>query len=180
MPQKTVLVTGCSSGIGAATARRLTGAGYAVLGVDRTPPADGSDLARFLRADLADRTSIDALVAAVVREHPRIDGLCTIAGVPGTAPVELLARVDYLGIRHLTGLVAEHMGPGGSVAGSGSTASPPGPVATPIPADFARRSASGGSPPTSAGSAAPARRPDPGLSALSRSRRRTAARRPPS
>ncbi|MGD7412598.1 coniferyl-alcohol dehydrogenase, partial [Ralstonia pseudosolanacearum] len=41
--------------------------------------------------------------------------LCNIAGVPGTAPVDLVARVNYLGLGHLTERLLPRMPEGGAV-----------------------------------------------------------------
>jgi len=107
---KTIVITGSSSGIGAETARYLRFAGARVIGVDRNAPTVTLD--GFVKADLSEQSAIDA---AVVQLPERIDALCNIAGVPGTAPVDLVGRVNYLGLRHLTRRVLERMSEGGSV-----------------------------------------------------------------
>ena len=45
----------------------------------------------------------------------RVDALCNIAGVPGTADGALVARVNYLGLRHLTERVLDRMPAGASI-----------------------------------------------------------------
>jgi NAD(P)-dependent dehydrogenase (short-subunit alcohol dehydrogenase family) len=107
---KTIVVTGPSSGIGAETARLLRMEGARVIGVDRNDPTITLD--GFVKADLSEQATIDA---AVKQLPERIDGLCNIAGVPGTAPADLVGRVNFLGLRHLTLRLAERMGEGGSV-----------------------------------------------------------------
>ncbi|NWE86478.1 SDR family NAD(P)-dependent oxidoreductase, partial [Pseudomonas edaphica] len=94
---KTLIVTGVASGIGAELARLARFQGATVIGVDRHEPQLTLD--GFFQADLGDPVSIDALVA---RLPARVHGLCNIAGVPGTAPVHAVATVNYLGLRHLT------------------------------------------------------------------------------
>ena len=93
---KTIVITGASSGIGAETARFLRLKGARVIGVDRNEPALTLD--GFIKADLSEQAAIDA---AFKQLPERFDALCNIAGVPGTAPVDLVARVNYLGLRHL-------------------------------------------------------------------------------
>ena len=44
-----------------------------------------------------------------------MDGLANIAGVPGTSAVDLVARVNYLGLRHLTMKLSERMTEGASI-----------------------------------------------------------------
>lgn len=107
---KTIVVTGPSSGIGAETARLLRMEGARVIGVDRNDPTITLD--GFVKADLSEQAAIDV---AVKQLPERIDGLCNIAGVPGTAPADLVGRVNFLGLRHLTLRLAERMGEGGSV-----------------------------------------------------------------
>lgn len=107
---KTVVITGCSSGIGAETARLMRQAGARVIGVDRTPPALTVDT--FVQGDLSEQVAVDE----IVKQLPaRIDHLCNVAGVPGTAEVGLVGRVNFLGLRHLTLRLLDRIPAGGSV-----------------------------------------------------------------
>lgn len=110
MQGKTIVVTGCSSGIGADTVRLLRQQGARVIGLDRHEPMLSLD--GFVQVDLCEEASIDA---ALPRLPERIDALCNVAGVPGTVPADTVARVNYLGLRHLVGRVTERMGEGGSI-----------------------------------------------------------------
>src|SRR5450830_1703453 len=110
LQNKTLIVTGVASGIGAELARLARFQGATVIGVDRHEPQLTLD--GFFQADLGDPASIDALVA---RLPARVDGLCNIAGVPGTAPVQAVATVNYLGLRHLTQSLLPRMPAGGSI-----------------------------------------------------------------
>jgi NAD(P)-dependent dehydrogenase (short-subunit alcohol dehydrogenase family) len=94
---KTIVITGVSSGIGSDTAKLLRLQGARVIGVDRNDPTLSLD--GFVKADLSTPAAIDA---AITQLPSHIDALCNIAGVPGTAPVDLVAKVNYLGLRHLT------------------------------------------------------------------------------
>lgn len=107
---KTIVITGSSSGIGAETARLLRLQGARVIGVDRNDPMITLD--GFVKADLSEQAAIDA---AVQQLPERIDALCNVAGVPGTAPVDLVARVNYLGLRHLCQRVLDRMPAGGAI-----------------------------------------------------------------
>lgn len=106
---KTIVITGVSSGIGSDTAKLLRLQGARVIGVDRNDPMLTLD--GFVKADLSTPAAIDAAIAQLPQ---RIDALCNIAGVPGTAPVDLVAKVNYLGLRHLTLGLLDRMA-GGSV-----------------------------------------------------------------
>ena len=107
---KTVVITGTSSGIGAEVARLARFQGAHVIGMDRNDPTLTLD--GFVKADLGSVAAIDAAVAEL---PARIDAFCNIAGVPGTADGELVARVNYLGLRHLTEAVLPRMPRGGSI-----------------------------------------------------------------
>lgn len=107
---KTIVITGSSSGIGAETARLLRLHGAKVIGVDRNDPMITLD--GFVKADLSEQATIDH---AVKQLPARIDALCNIAGVPGTAPVDLVGRVNYLGLRHLCTAALERMSAGSAI-----------------------------------------------------------------
>lgn len=84
MPQpQTALVTGCSSGIGRATALRLHAAGYTVFATARKPETL-SDLAalgmRTLALDVTDPASAEAAVELIEAEHGAVDVLVNNAG----------------------------------------------------------------------------------------------------
>lgn len=90
---RTFVVTGASSGIGLATARRLLAEGGEVVGTDLAAPAE--DLGarfRFVAADVADEDAVAAVFAAV---PGRVDGVVHSAGVAGGGPVHLLPKEEW-------------------------------------------------------------------------------------
>lgn len=107
---KTLVITGVSSGIGAELARLARFAGATVIGVDRNEPQLTLD--GFFKADLGDPRSIDTLLEQLPGS---VHGLCNVAGVPGTAPAELVGRVNYLGLRHLSQGLLGRMPAGSSI-----------------------------------------------------------------
>jgi|HubBroStandDraft_3_1064219.scaffolds.fasta_scaffold24897_3 NADP-dependent 3-hydroxy acid dehydrogenase YdfG len=88
---KAVLITGCSSGIGEATARRLAGGGWSVYAsarrlesIERLAEA-GCEL---LQLDVTDERSMRAAVATVEREHGAVGVLVNNAGYSQGGPIE--------------------------------------------------------------------------------------------
>lgn len=86
----TVLITGCSSGFGHATARRFVRAGWNVIATMRSPVAiDGA----FVTAlDVEDRASIAAAVEAGLAKFDAIDALVNNAGYGLFGVFEQLTR----------------------------------------------------------------------------------------
>lgn len=107
---KTIVITGVSSGIGADVARLARFHGARVIGLDRNEPSMTLD--GFVQVDLGDPSAIDEAIKALPEA---IDGLCNIAGVPGTAEAELVGRVNYLGLRHLTEALLPRLKKGASI-----------------------------------------------------------------
>ena len=107
---KTIVITGASSGIGAETARLARYQGAHVIGLDRNDPMITLD--GFIKVDMGDASSIDAAVGALPQ---RVDALINAAGVSGMADKDLVARVNYLGLRHLTESLVQHLTGGGAV-----------------------------------------------------------------
>jgi NAD(P)-dependent dehydrogenase (short-subunit alcohol dehydrogenase family) len=107
---KRFVVTGAASGIGHAVAEQLLAAGAEVTSLDRNTPTAAVD--RHIEVDLANRLSIDAALEQLDGEF---DGLLNIAGIPGTAPAELVFAVNSLAVRHLTESFFDKLVPGGAV-----------------------------------------------------------------
>ncbi|HTZ63624.1 MAG TPA: SDR family NAD(P)-dependent oxidoreductase [Solirubrobacteraceae bacterium] len=91
---KAVLITGCSSGIGHATALRLLERGWPVYASARRPESI-ADLAgagaRTLQLDVTNEGSMAAAVATVEREHGAVGVLINNAGYSQSGPIEQVA-----------------------------------------------------------------------------------------
>src|SRR5204863_732117 len=89
------LVTGASSGIGEATAKRLALAGYKVYGTSRRTSEAARRPYEMLALDVTSDESVDAAVSEVVRLAGRIDLLVNNAGfsiAPAGAEERWMAR----------------------------------------------------------------------------------------
>ncbi|MFG2531725.1 SDR family NAD(P)-dependent oxidoreductase [Streptomyces sp. NPDC048516] len=112
---RTAVVTGASSGIGAATARALAAAGYRVVLTARRKDrieALAAELpdAEAYALDVTDRAAVDAFAAALER-YPSVDVLVNNAGgAYGAEPVatgdpadwRAMYEVNVLGVLHMT------------------------------------------------------------------------------
>ncbi|MGW6979882.1 SDR family oxidoreductase [Streptomyces sp. NPDC054932] len=99
---KVVAITGASSGIGEATARRLAADGHRLfLGARRTDRLDAlsreidgaGGTAAFRRLDVTDAADVRAFVAAAREHYGRVDVLVNNAGVMPLSPLDAL-KVD--------------------------------------------------------------------------------------
>lgn len=102
MDGKVALVTGGSSGIGAACVERFRAEGAWVLAADLTPAAEGvaaPDL--FVECDVTDEAAVQAAVAAAAESRGRLDTVVTSAGVAGGGPVHW---VDEAAWDHVLGV----------------------------------------------------------------------------
>ena len=91
---RVVLITGCSSGIGRATAGRLAGAGWPVYATARRPESI-ADLAergcRTLALDVTDEESMRAAIAAVEEAEGAVGVLVNNAGYSQSGALEALS-----------------------------------------------------------------------------------------
>jgi NAD(P)-dependent dehydrogenase (short-subunit alcohol dehydrogenase family) len=99
---RVAVVTGASSGIGAALCRALRQDGWHVVGLSRRPSPDADE---HEECNVADRAWVEAVAARVLERHPRIDLLVNNAGVSlrdtylegDPERIEAVIRTNYLG-----------------------------------------------------------------------------------
>src|SRR5271166_330545 len=114
--QKTVVVTGASSGIGQAIAAHLHRSGWRVFGTMRRPDPD-RDGPDALKLDVASDQSVEAAVAEVLARAGRIDAVVNNAGadmlgaVEETTAQEALAlfQTNFFGVHRLVRAVLPSM-----------------------------------------------------------------------
>ena len=115
-----IVVTGVTSGIGAATAEILKEGGAAVIGVDIREP-DAGTVDRFVCMDQSDPASIDAAISAI---PSGLDGVVNSAGVPPAdrfPPVQVL-KTNFFGLRDFTQKVLPGIRRGGAIVNLSSGA----------------------------------------------------------
>jgi NAD(P)-dependent dehydrogenase (short-subunit alcohol dehydrogenase family) len=115
---KIALVTGASSGIGEATAKRLAKAGYKVYGTSRRGAHAGKRSFEMLPLDVTSDESVEAAVSEVIRLDGRIDLLVNNAGF-GVAPAgaeessidhaRSIFETNFFGLIRMTRAVVPHM-----------------------------------------------------------------------
>src|SRR5437764_838248 len=112
------LVTGASSGIGEATAKRLAAAGYKVYGTSRRGAQPGQRDFRMLALDVTSDESVEAAVKELIRIEGRIDLLVNNAGfgvAPGGAEessieqAKAIFETNFFGLVRMTRAVVPHM-----------------------------------------------------------------------
>jgi NAD(P)-dependent dehydrogenase (short-subunit alcohol dehydrogenase family) len=115
---RAILVTGCSSGIGRATAARLAAAGWPVYASARNPDAlAGLEGCVHLQLDVTDDASARAAVARIEREAGAVGALVNNAGYSQSGAVESISvddarrqlETNVLGLARLTQLVLPGM-----------------------------------------------------------------------
>jgi NAD(P)-dependent dehydrogenase (short-subunit alcohol dehydrogenase family) len=115
---KIALVTGASSGIGEATAKRLALAGYKVYGTSRRAVAPDERSFDMLSLDVTRDESVEAAVTEVMRLGGRIDLLVNNAGfsiAPAGAEESSIAQAraifetNFFGLVRMTRAVVPHM-----------------------------------------------------------------------
>ena len=118
MNGRTALVTGASSGIGAATAERLAMAGYKVYGTSRRGAQAGKRPFEMLPLDVTGDDSVQTAVGEVMRLEGRIDVLVNNAGfsvAPAGAEESSIDQArsifdtNFFGIVRMTRAVVPHM-----------------------------------------------------------------------
>ncbi len=115
---KIAIVTGASSGIGEATAKRLATAGYKVYGTSRRGAQAGKQAFEILALDVTSDESVEAAVSEVIRRDGRIDLLVNNAGF-GVAPAgaeessidqaRSIFETNFFGLVRMTRAVVPHM-----------------------------------------------------------------------
>jgi NAD(P)-dependent dehydrogenase (short-subunit alcohol dehydrogenase family) len=96
-PPQVVLITGCSTGIGRATAERLATHGHTVYATARRPESIADLEARGCRTlalDVTDEASMRTAVEQVVAEHGAVDALVNNAGYSQSGALETLDLDD--------------------------------------------------------------------------------------
>jgi NAD(P)-dependent dehydrogenase (short-subunit alcohol dehydrogenase family) len=99
---RVAVVTGASSGIGAALCRALRDRGWHVIGLSRRTAVDADE---HESCDVSDRGAVEAVAARILERHPRVDLLVNNAGIAARARfldadadrIEAVTDTNYLG-----------------------------------------------------------------------------------
>lgn len=110
---KIAIVTGASSGIGAATATALARAGFTVFGTSRRSVRQGPAGVMMMTCDVTDEASVKQLISDVVLKAGKIDLLVNNAGLglfggseeSSVTQAKSLFEVNYFGLIRMTNAV---------------------------------------------------------------------------
>lgn len=88
-----ILITGGSSGLGAAVAHAVLAAGGTPLILDRKPPP--KDIVHYIQVDLADTEAAESAVDALAEQAGGLDGVFTAAGIDSCGPLHKVPRKEW-------------------------------------------------------------------------------------
>lgn len=117
MKQKIAIVTGASSGIGAATASLLASSGFKVYGTSRSGKQTSNSFT-MLALDVNDEASVKAAVNLVIEQEGRIDVVVNNAGYgveaggaeeSSIAQMQQLFDTNFFGVTRVIQAVLPHM-----------------------------------------------------------------------
>ena len=117
---RVAVVTGASSGIGAALCLELRSRNWHVVGLSRRSASAPDE---HEECDVGDRASVEAAAARVLQRHPHIDLLVNNAGIPARGDyltaepeqIEATIRTNYLGSVWTTRAFLPGLGDGAAV-----------------------------------------------------------------
>jgi NAD(P)-dependent dehydrogenase (short-subunit alcohol dehydrogenase family) len=114
------VVTGGSSGVGAALARRLAAGGQPVYNLDRAEPAQTVAGVTWLRCDLGDHASISQAVQSLPAQS--LLGLANVAGMARADDPSRVLAVNFLGMREVTAQLSSRLARGSAIVNVSSIA----------------------------------------------------------
>lgn len=115
---RTIVISGASSGIGAATARRFADSGDLVVNLDVQPPLPGGgEKVTWIETDVADWTAVEQALDSVRADHGRLDVVIANAGISirngvleiSEAQARRVLEVNLLGVLGMWRAAAVHM-----------------------------------------------------------------------
>lgn len=110
---RSVIVTGAGRGIGAAMAQALAKAGgkLTIADIDEASATGVADAIRAaggtaiaIRCDVSDRAQVQAMIAAAVAAHGRLDVIFNNAGIAQTKPFLSITEADWQRVMDVNGL----------------------------------------------------------------------------
>ncbi len=113
---KVILITGATSGLGAALAQHLLNKGHVVYGTSRKESGEKEGI-HILKMDVGDRSAVLAGVASIIESHGAIDVLINNAGLGIAAPteeinfeeLEMVFKTNIYGVLNMVHAVLPHM-----------------------------------------------------------------------
>lgn len=91
----TVVITGCSSGIGLATAKKFHFNNWKVIGIDKQKPEDDSLFGEFYEADISNEKMITNICANIIRKNKKLDSVVLSAATQIVKSFEELSADEW-------------------------------------------------------------------------------------
>ncbi len=118
---RTIIISGASSGIGLATARRFADAGDQIVNFDLREPASADAVGRWLSVDVTDWTAVREATDLVAAEHGGVHVAIANAGISlrrtfldmTEKDIRTLLDINILGVMALWQAAARHMAEAG-------------------------------------------------------------------
>ncbi|MCR4911032.1 MAG: SDR family NAD(P)-dependent oxidoreductase [Bacilli bacterium] len=95
---KTIVLTGCSGGMGLVTLKNFTSNGFFVYGLDIKEPEYQSDNFKFIKTNLRELPSIEEAYNIISKEVNEIDSIISMAGIYDLNSLIEMSEEDFIKI----------------------------------------------------------------------------------